>query len=107
MNHLTTSKRISAMAEFCIDYFGTEQAENLCAEECSELIQALLKVQRHDISEEKRQQTIRNIATEMCQVLYTMEEVMEKYGITLKDLDDEVIPKLQKYNVSDPGGMEK
>lgn len=107
MNHLTTSKRISAMAEFCIDYFGTEQAENLCAEECSELIQALLKVQRPDISEEKRQQTIRNIATEMSQVLYTMEEVMEKYGITLKDLDYEVIPKLQKYNVSDPGGMEK
>ena len=106
MTHLTQSKRINAMAEFCVDYFGLEHAENLCAEECSELIQALLKVQRPDISEEKRDETIRNIAQELSQVLYTAEEVMMKYGLTLRDLDYEVLPKLQKYGISDPGGVE-
>lgn len=100
---LTASKRIGAMSDFCINHFGTDHAEDFCAEECSELIQALMKVQRPDISEARRAQAVMNIAEEAAQVIYTLEVVLTKHGMSLSDLDQSVIPKLIKYNVKDPG----
>lgn len=99
---MVNSKIIQKFADWCLENFPETDRNMVCAEECSELIQVLLKTYRSDYTDEQKAKLRDHIIEEMSQVMYTVEEVRQHYNITVEELEAAVIKKYHKYGVELP-----
>lgn len=91
--------KMKTFADWCYDHFDKDGIEDRLAEECAELIQVLMKLNRKDLSFEKIEEANDNLAEEICHVLFIIDNIRHEYNVTDDALDAKIKEKYEKYNL--------